>query len=131
MGYNRNMKKGVDHRKILGTEGEKSAEKFLKKNGFKIVEKNYRNRFGEIDIIAMEEDCLVFVEVKTKSNVEFAEPETWVDFRKQNQLIKMASYYLSEKDINNTECRFDVVGVTIKANNKKEIVHLRSAFSAQ
>ncbi len=117
-----------DHRKILGEKGEKIAEKFLKKNGFKIIEKNYKNKYGEIDIIAMDGDYLVFVEVKTKSCADFSEPETWVDFKKQNQLIKLANFYLSEKDITDVNCRFDVIGITLGKDNKEKIVHIENAF---
>lgn len=117
-----------DHRKILGEKGEKIAEKFLKKNGFKIIEKNYKNRYGEIDIIAMDGDYLVFVEVKTKSSADFSEPETWVDFKKQNQLIKLANIYISEKDITDVNCRFDVIGITLGKDNKEKIVHIENAF---
>lgn len=117
-----------DHRKTLGAEGEKIAGKFLKKKAFKILEKNYKNRYGEIDIIAMDGDYLVFVEVKTKSLADFSEPETWVDLKKQNQLIKMANFYLSEKDITDVNCRFDVIGITLGKDNKEKIVHIENAF---
>jgi len=123
-----NPKIKKDHRKILGEKGEKIAEKFLKKNHFKIIEKNYKNRYGEIDIIAMDGDYLVFVEVKTKSCADFSEPETWVDFKKQNQLIKLANFYLSEKDFNDINCRFDVIGITLEKDNKEKIVHIENAF---
>ncbi|NVM04929.1 MAG: YraN family protein [Candidatus Helarchaeota archaeon] len=123
-----NKKPKKDHRKILGNTGEKIAEKFLKKSGFKIREKNYKNRYGEIDIIAVDGDCLVFVEVKTKSCADFSEPETWVDFKKQNQLIKMANFYLSEKEITDVNCRFDVIGITLGKDNKEKIVHIENAF---
>jgi len=123
-----NPKIKKDHRKILGEKGEKIAEKFLKKNHFKIIEKNYKNRYGEIDIIAMDGDYLVFVEVKTKSCADFSEPETWVDFKKQNQLIKLANFYLSEKDFNDINCRFDVIGITLGKDNKEKIVHIENAF---
>ena len=122
------VKSKRDHRKILGTKGERIAEKFLKKNGFKIVEKNYKNRYGEIDIVASDDDYLVFVEVKTKSCADFSEPETWVDFKKQNQLNKMANFYLSEKDIRDVNCRFDVIGITLEKDNKEKIVHIENAF---
>ena len=123
-----NPKIKKDHRKILGEKGEKIAEKFLKKNGFKIIEKNYKNKYGEIDIIAMDGDYLVFIEVKTKSCADFSEPETWVDFKKQNQLIKLANFYLSEKDITDVNCRFDVIGITLGKDNKEKIVHIENAF---
>ena len=117
-----------DHRKRLGDRGEKIAERFLKKSGFKILEKNYKNRYGEIDIVAQDDDNLVFVEVKTKACENFSEPESWVNFRKQNQLIKMAKFYLIERDIINKECRFDVIGITLGEDKREDIVHIKNAF---
>ncbi len=117
-----------DRRKKIGDAGEKIAERFLKKKGFIILEKNFKNRYGEIDIIAKDEDWLVFIEVKTKSSKNFSEPETWVDFKKENKLIKMADYYLSEKNIVDTDCRFDVIGITLGKKNEEKIEHIKNAF---
>ena len=120
------MRKGTN--KDLGSRGERVAEKFLKKKGFKIIEMNYRNRFGEIDIIARDNNCIVFTEVKTSSTLNFSAPETWVDERKQGRIGKMAQYYLSEKYISDVDCRFDVRGISIKEGKKEEIEHIRDAF---
>ena len=117
-----------DYRKRIGNAGEKIAERFLKKKGFVILEKNFRNRYGEIDIIAKDEDWLVFIEVKTKSCKNFSEPETWVDFKKENQLTKMADYYLCQKNIVDTDCRFDVIGITLGKKNEEKIEHIKHAF---
>ncbi len=122
------LKANKDHRKTLGTKGEKIAEEFLKNKGFQIIEKNYKNKYGEIDIIAKQEEELIFVEVRTKSSAQFSDPETWVDFKKQNKLIRMANLYISEKDITNTNCRFDVIGITLTKNNNKNITHIENAF---
>lgn len=116
-------------RKELGEKGERLAEKFLKKKGYKILEKNYRNRYGEIDIIASDKGCLVFVEVKTSSVSEFDAPETWVNIRKQSQIGKMAQLYLNDKDITDTDCRFDVIGIRMPDDQKENIEHIEGAFS--
>ena len=121
-------KANKNYRKTLGTKGEKIAEEFLKNKGFQIIEKNYKNKYGEIDIIAKQEEELIFVEVRTISSAQFSDPETWVDLKKQNKLIRMANLYISEKDITNTNCRFDVIGITLTKSNKENIVHIENAF---
>jgi putative endonuclease len=80
-----------------GGRGEKIAEKFLKKKGYKIVEKNWGNKFGEIDLIGVEEETVVFVEVKMKSGDEFGSPEEMVGRKKMEQIRRMAEVYLMEK----------------------------------
>lgn len=111
----------------IGKRGELLAVDFLKKNGYKILENNFRCRYGEIDIIAMEGKGIAFVEVKTKTNDAFGPPKTAVDLRKQRQLSKAALAYLTQNKLTNHPARFDVVGVTIR-ENKKEIELIKSAF---
>ncbi len=122
------MNIGKGRRKDLGNKGEKIAERYLRKKGFKIIEMNYRNRFGEIDIIAKDEGCIVFTEVKTSGTLDFSAPETWVDERKQARIGKIAQYYLAEKDVSDVDCRFDVIGIRIQNGKKDEIEHISDAF---
>ena len=122
------MNTGKGRRKNLGNRGEKIAERFLRKKGLKIIEMNYRNRFGEIDIIAKDGGCIVFVEVKTSASRDFSAPETWVNKKKQYQLAKMARFYLFEWNISDVDCRFDVIGIRIVNGKKEEIEHIRDAF---
>ena len=78
-------------RKELGQKGEETAALYLRRKGYKIIEQNYRySRLGEIDLIAQEGKDLVFVEVKTRSSLSFAEPEEAVNYQKQKRIIKLA-----------------------------------------
>ncbi len=111
----------------IGKQGESLAAEFLRKNGYRIVENNFRNRYGEIDIIAIEGKTLVFIEVKTKTNSKFGNPVMAVDLRKQRQLSKTAMMYLTQKRLNDCPARFDVVGISM-IENKTEIELIRNAF---
>jgi len=95
----------------LGRRGENVSVKFLKKQGYKIMQTNYRCSVGEVDIIAKDNNVLCFVEVKTRKSQEFGLPEEAVDWRKQMKLAKVALTYLKEKKICEQDLRFDVVSV--------------------
>ncbi len=114
-------------RKKLGKEGEAYALKYLKKHGYKIIEKNYRSQYGEIDIIGKDRNILVFVEVKTRTNWD---PLEAVNKHKQKQLTRVALSYLAEKGLENSECRFDVVGINT-GTGKMEITLIKDAFEAE
>ncbi len=112
----------------LGPRGEKIAARFLKKLGYKIVSRNYESSAGEIDLIALDGDSIVFVEVKSRSSRSGADPETAVGWRKQQQLSRVAKYYLSSKNLSNRPCRFDVIGVLIQDGCDPDIEHFVNAF---
>ena len=101
-------------KKKLGARGEKIATSYLQNRGYRILECNYRNRLGEIDIIAKQGKDLVFIEVKTRSDILFGSPFDSVTAAKQKQLSKVALEYLSRKDCLDHPARFDVVGVQLK-----------------
>jgi putative endonuclease len=84
-------------KKELGRRGEEVAFRFLKKKGYRIIEKNYACKMGEMDIIAKEKDTLVFIEVKTRTSSLFGPPQLAVNFSKQRQLSKVALNYLKER----------------------------------
>jgi putative endonuclease len=84
----------------LGRRGENLSVEFLKKQGYKIMERNYRCSIGEVDIIAKEKNVLCFVEVKTRKTEEYGLPEEAIDWHKQRKLAKVALTYLKEKKIN-------------------------------
>jgi putative endonuclease len=102
-------------KKKLGAQGEQIAINYLHNRGYRILEHNYRNRIGEIDIIAKHGDDLVFIEVKTRSDSTFGSPLDAVTTAKQRQLIKVAQEYLSRLNCLNQPARFDVVGIRLKA----------------
>ena len=112
---------------LIGKNGEDKACRFLKRKGYKIIERNYMSRFGEIDIIAQNKEYLVFVEVKTRGENSIASPREFVDSFKQERIIKTAQIYLSE---NPTELqpRFDVAEISVSDGKIKEIVHIEDAF---
>ncbi len=114
-------------KKNLGDRGEKLAIKFLKKLDLKILAHNYYCRYGELDIVAIDDDTLVFAEVKTrKTNVEKALNS--ISISKQKKIIKSAKVFLNKNPrYDNYPTRFDVIAV-IKTGNKWKIKHLKEAF---
>ncbi len=110
-------------RQKIGKEGETKAIDFLKNNGYQILETNYKTKFGEIDIIAEENNEIVFIEVKTRTNNSFGVPQLAVNSRKQNKLTKTALHYIKIKNIYNKNFRFDVVA---QINNHIELI--KNAF---
>jgi len=111
-------------RKELGATGEKLARDFLKKKGYKIRDTNFRCREGEIDIIAQKKDCLVFVEVRTKTSSGFGSPEESVTFAKKERLIASALSYLnSHKDLPKS-WRIDFVAVELDPKGKATRIEL-------
>ena len=112
---------------ITGKKGEALAARFLKNEGYEIVSQNYRTPLGEIDIIALEGETLVFVEVKTRTGSDFGTPQAAVDFKKQSKITRVALSYLGNLKSDPGLCRFDVVAV--QKNFKGYHVELiRNAF---
>jgi putative endonuclease len=114
-------------KKELGKKGEEVALRFLKKNGYRIIEQNYICKMGEMDIIAREKDTLVFIEVKTRTSTEFGPPQLAVHSSKQRQLSKVALNYLNEKRLKDVKARFDVVAILL-GQMGEEIELIRDAF---
>lgn len=106
----------------FGKEGEKAAVAYLKKNGYRILEKNFRNSIGEIDIIAEHQKAVVFIEVKTRTDHEFGAPITAINPAKQRKITKLAQSFLAQKRIEDRECRFDVVSITGPPGQPKQWV---------
>jgi len=110
-----------------GKKGEQIAAEYLKKNGYKIKELNFRCPLGELDIVANEKKVVVFVEVKTRYSHELGYPEEAVSLRKQKKLSHLALWYMQNKKITDASARFDVVAVTLYPN-RKEIKLIKNAF---
>jgi putative endonuclease len=117
-------------RQILGESGEEAAFEFLKNEGYRILERNYTTPLGEIDIIAQDRDCLVFVEVKSLSDTSYILPQEMVNKRKQEQIIRVALSYLKAKGLRDTDCRFDCVAVVFPPGKKPEIELIKDAFQS-
>jgi putative endonuclease len=109
-----------------GAAGEALAVNHLLKKGYTILERNWRFRKYEIDIIAQKDDIIVIIEVKTRKNGNFGEPEIFVTRKKQSFLIAAAHHYLVERDIS-LEVRFDIMAV-VGLHATDTIRHLESAF---
>jgi putative endonuclease len=98
-------------RQRLGMEGEVLAATELERLGYQILQRRYRSRFGEIDLIAEDAGTVVFVEVKTKTDSRFGDPAEMVTAQKQRRLVSMAEEYASGHALHATPCRFDVVAI--------------------
>ncbi len=109
-------------KKMLGQEGEDQAAKYLVKLGYKILERNYRTRAGEIDLIALHGGNVVFVEVKTRTNESYGAPELAVTPQKQRRMIKAALGYIKTKMLHQVPCRFDVVAISPAKDQDVELI---------
>ena len=105
--------------------GENIACKYLEEIGYRIIERNFNCRQGEIDIIAIDKDEYVFVEVKTRSNLCFGKPSEAVNDYKQKHIYKSTRYYMHINNIENAFIRFDVIEVYLK-KEKYKIQHLKA-----
>jgi putative endonuclease len=111
----------------FGEKGEAIAAQHLKKQGYRIIEKNYRTKLGEIDIIAKDKDTLVFVEVKSRRSWQFGNPKAAVTPQKQRKISMVALQYLKSTHRSNASARFDVAAVTI-TRDKPQIEIIKNAF---
>lgn len=117
-------------KKELGEKGEEIALRFLKKNGYRILQRNYVCKLGEVDIIAREKDTFVFIEVKTRRSTTFGPPQLAVNQKKKEQISKAALYFLKEKRLEEAKARFDVVAILLGPKGE-EIELIRDAFDLQ
>jgi putative endonuclease len=116
------------NKREIGAVAEQLAEDFLKDLGYSILKKNFHfGKAGEIDIVAQDEDTLVFVEVKMRTSHSFGSPESAVTEHKRKQIRKVAQGYLYVNQIQDKECRFDVVAID-EYNGEREIRHMKNAF---
>ena len=111
----------------IGRQGEKAAADFLAGQGYEVLERNYRAAGGEIDLIARQENCLVFVEVKSSQAGSLGTPEERVQRAKQAHIARAAQCYLLQCGDEGLDCRFDVIAVSLHAG-RPEITHFKDAF---
>ena len=117
-------------KKKLGSKGERAAEGMLRRKKYRILERNYTCRFGEVDLVAEESGTVVFIEVKTRMSGRYGPPEISVTPRKQRRYARSALHYLQQKGIPDSPVRFDVVAVVMSEEGK--ILHrnlIRNAFT--
>lgn len=116
--------------KQKGDFGENIAVNFLEKQGYTIIDRNYRKRYGEIDIIAIDNEVLytVFIEVKLRNNVKNGHPIDAITKTKEKNIRKTANDYLYKNDKLNTDVRFDVISILKGADDLYKIEHYKNAF---
>ena len=117
------------HNKELGRRGEEAAVRFLERRGFEVLERNWTCHAGEADIIAQDEDTLVFVEVKTRSNADKGLPEEAVDKHKRERYERIAAAFLQTYDTVDIAVRFDVVSILVIGSERAFLRHHVNAFS--
>jgi len=118
----------TDERISLGARGEDLAVAHLRRHGWNVLQRNYRLRSGEIDIIARDGETLVFVEVKTRRSLRFGAPAAAVTPRKQARLGRLAQEYLARNKLGETASRFDVISVLLPTRGPAQIELITNAF---
>jgi len=114
-------------RQLFGKDGERLAERYLRRKGYTLIERNYRCRGGEVDLIVLDRKIVVFVEVKTRSDHRFGTPVEAVENRKQQKMIQAAQFFLNNKGLHEREARFDVIGITW-LDGAPQVEHIQNAF---
>ena len=110
----------------LGKKGEQLAVDYLLKNGYEIVEKNYRFQKAEVDIIAQKDHVLIAVEVKTRSSIDFGNPQDFVNPKKIKLLVSAIDNYVNDRDLD-VEVRFDIIAI-LREQGAFKIEHIKDAF---
>ncbi|MEQ8197964.1 MAG: YraN family protein [Clostridiaceae bacterium] len=119
----------MKNKRSIGSAGEDYAGEYLKKKGYVILERNFFTRTGEIDIIALKNHVLIFVEVKTRFNSRCGTGEESINYIKKERCIKSAQYYIHKNNLYNYNVRFDAVCISIDIDkNEKSIRHYEDAF---
>lgn len=116
-----------ENRKI-GMKGEKIAQRYLEKMGYKIIETNFYCRFGEIDIIAQFEEEIVFCEMKTRKQIKYGNGAESVNYYKQKHLYKVAEFYTYLYRLYNLPISFDVIEVYLFDDKETRVEHIRNAI---
>lgn len=115
--------------KTVGALGEEIAANYLVARGYHILERNFRCKGGEVDIIAREAaDCLLFVEVKARRDLSYGVPQLAVNPFKQRQISKAALTWLSKKNLHDRNARFDVIAILLSPDGLHKVEHIKNAF---
>jgi putative endonuclease len=118
-------------RRWFGTRSERAAARHLRKLGYRILERNFRCPVGELDLVALDGDCIVFVEVRSTEHADILRPAASVDVAKQRRLTKLALFYLKQKRLLNHAARFDVLAISWPAELREpKLAHYPNAFEA-
>jgi putative endonuclease len=117
-----------DQRVMFGKRGEDAACEELRRRGYIILDRRFRTRCGELDIVAKDGNVIVFVEVKARTDGNFGEPSESVTWQKRRRLAQMAASYLSRKQLGDVPCRFDVVAVMEAPDAVRTVELIQGAF---
>jgi putative endonuclease len=116
-------------RERLGRWGEKQSEKFLKRQGLKILTRNFSCKTGELDLVMVDTDgTIVFIEVRTKAGSDFATPEDSITKPKKTRLLRTARYFLATNKITDRPYRFDIVAIVLNESAQPQINHYKNTF---
>jgi putative endonuclease len=119
------------YRRWFGSRSERAAARHLKSLGYRIVARNFSCQFGELDLIAIDDKTIVFVEVRSTERDDVGRPAASVDLAKQKRLTRLALYFLQKKKLLNRAARFDVVCIAWPPGHKMPLIdHVKSAFDA-
>ncbi len=114
--------------RAFGQAGESEAERFLRRKGYRILGRNVRTARGELDLVAQQADCLVFVEVKSRRTTAYGGASYAVHNRKQHRLVRLAAQYLAQRRLHDLPCRFDVILCKGGDAKPEELEHIENAF---
>jgi len=120
----------MNARAVIGSDGERAAAEFLEARGYRILDRNYRTKLGELDLVADERGTLVFVEVKVRRNDRFGGPAAAITLAKQARIARMAQQYLVSRRLSGRPCRFDVVLIRGDDPRTRQIELVPGAFDA-
>jgi len=119
----------MKYNKMLGAFGEDMACSYLEKQGYRILERNFSCKAGELDIIGFDGDTIAFVEVKSRTGTHFGSPAEAVSYYKQNRIVKTALFYMSKHKVFDYMCRFDVIEVFTDGTKESTNINLiKNAF---
>ena len=114
--------------KTLGKQGEDYAEAFLRKQGYRILARNFRVAIGELDIVARDGATIVFIEVKTRRGDRCGTPGQSVNWRKQQKIARTADWYLKDRHLEGAPCRFDVMEIYAPSGGPWSARQIKGAF---
>lgn len=114
--------------KDRGDEAEEIAAAYLESKGWKILDQNYFFQRAEVDIVAFDASCIIFVEVKSRSTIRYGHPEDFIDEKKIENIFKAAEAWMYERKMEGAPSRFDVISIVQKGNEAPDIKHFEDVF---
>ncbi len=128
--FSPSKKKLLSNKDLLGKWGQAQSERFLKRLGHRVLTRNFACKTGEIDIITASSDgAVIFVEVKTRANEDYASAESAITASKKQKLVRTARYFVRQHKLEDLPLRFDIVIVVLNEKGRPEIRHYENAFS--